>query len=240
MSAVLTSTTTGQLPASAWSEPLGSEQMPDYDLEDDFEDCPEEDLAADPEAMVVRLGPLKKHLTDDEFFDFCMMNRDLRIEMTSEGVMIIMMGMGGEGGGREFKLTGRFAAWVEADDTGIGFSSSTIFTLPNGAKRSPDVSWIRRERWEAIPAEQREKFALICPDFVVELRSRTDRLTPLKKKMEEYRENGALLGWLIDPKQKKVYVYRPDEAVEELDAPQVISGEPLLKGFTLNLKGIFD
>lgn len=225
------------MPATAWSETPGSEQMLDAD---DFEDVPDEDLAADPEAMVVRLGPLKKHVTDDEFFDFCMMNRDLRIEMTGEGVMIIMMPMGTEGGGREFKLIARFGAWVEAGDTGIGFSSATIFTLPNGAKRSPDVSWIKHERWELIPEEQREKFALICPDFVVELRSRTDRLKPLKKKMEEYMQNGAQLGWLIDPRKKKVYIYRPDAEVEELDSPASLSGEPLLKGFNLDLKGILD
>jgi Uma2 family endonuclease len=219
MSAVLTPQTGKRVPAPAMPEP------------DDLSDL---------EALVVRLGPLKNHVTDDEFFKFCMLNRDLRIEMTSEGVMIITMGLGGEGGGREFRLIGKFAAWAEADQTGIGFSSSTIFTLPNSAKRSPDVSWIRRERWEAIPKDQREKFALICPDFVVELRSRTDRLKTLKKKMEEYRDNGAQLGWLIDPLKKKVYVYRPNEEVEELDSPSSISGEPLLKGFTLDLGGIFD
>jgi Uma2 family endonuclease len=201
---------------------------------------PEPEDLSDLSAMVVRLGPLKNHVTDDEFFEFCMLNRDLRIEMTSEGVMIIAMGLGSEGGGREFSLIGEFAAWGKADGTGIGFSSSAIFALPNGAKRSPDVSWIRRERWEAIPKDQREKFALICPDFVVELRSRTDRLKQLKQKMEEYRENGAQLGWLIDPLKKKVYVYRPNEEVEELDSPSSISGEPLLKGFTLELSGIFD
>jgi Uma2 family endonuclease len=190
--------------------------------------------------MVVRLGPLKQHVTDDEFFEFCMRNRDLRIEMSSEGTMSIMMPLGGESGGREFKLTSRFGAWVETDGTGIGFSPSTVFKLPNGAKRSPDVSWIRNERWEAIPKELREKFAPICPDFVIELRSRTDRLKPLKKKMEEYLENGALMGWLIDPLKKRVYIYRPNAEIEELDSPTHLSGEPLLKGFILNLGGILD
>ena len=244
MSAVLTPTTTEPLPAPAWAE-LG--RLPDDlddDLEDgfdaDFEDELEGDLAADPTAMMVRLGPLKKHVTDDEFFDFCMMNRDLRIEKTSEGVMIIMMPLGGKSGGREFKLSGRFNTWVEADGTGIGFSPSTVFKLPNGAERSPDVSWIRNERWEAISEEQREKFPPICPDFVIELRSRTDRLKPLKKKMEEYIENGARLGWLIDPRKKKVHIYRPDAEVEELDSPASLPGEPLLKGFRLDLKGILD
>ncbi len=222
MSAVLTPPTTECLATPGSAEP------------------PEPDDLSGLEAMVVRLGPLRKHVTDDEFFKFCMANRDLRIEMTSEGAIILMMLLGGEDGARSFNLTGGIGVWIKADGTGIGFSSSAIFTLPNGAKRSPSVSWIRRERWEAIPKEQRKKFALICPDFVVELRSRTDRLKTLKNKMEEYRENGAQLGWLIDPLKKKVYLYRPNEEVEELDSPASISGEPLLKGFTLDLSGIFE
>jgi Uma2 family endonuclease len=192
----------------------------------------------DPEALVIRLGPLRKHVTDDEFFEFCAANRDLRIEMTEEGEMIIMLPVGSEGGQRDFNLTGRFGAWAEADATGVGFSSSTGFKLPNGATRSPDLSWIRLDRWNAIPKKQRKKFAPICPDFVVELRSETDRLVPLKRKMEEYIANGAQLGWLIDPIDKKVYVYRPDADIEVLDNPSSISGEPLLRDFVLDLSGI--
>jgi Uma2 family endonuclease len=194
----------------------------------------------DLNALVIRLGPLKHHLTDDEFFEFCQLNRDLRIEMTSEGEMIMMLPTGGEGGHRNFNLTGEFAAWAKADGSGIGFDSSTGFTLPNGAKRSPDLSWIRRERWEAIPKKQRKKFAPICPDFVVELRSETDALETLQAKLEEYLANGAQLGWLIDPLKKKVYIYRPHAAVEILDHPKSVSGEPLLQGLALDLTGILD
>ncbi|MGH9840972.1 MAG: Uma2 family endonuclease [Blastocatellia bacterium] len=189
---------------------------------------------------MIQLGPLTNKLTEDEFFDFCARNRDLRIEMTSEGEMIIMMPVGGEGGGRNFTLTGEFAAWVKADGSGKGFDSSTGFKLPNGAKRSPDLAWIRLERWEMVPMKQRKKFPPICPAFVVELRSETDRLAKLKEKMEEYIENGAELGWLIDPIEKKVYIYRPNEKIEILDNPRSISGEPLLKGLKLDLTGIIE
>src|SRR5437870_9818920 len=119
--------------------------------------------------------------------------------------MIIMLPVGSEGGHRNFNLTTAFGVWAKADDTGIGFDSSTGFTLPNTAKRSPDLSWIRRERWEAIPKKQRKKFAPICPDFAVELRSETDVLAVLQEKMEEYLANGAQLGWLIDPLEQKVH-----------------------------------
>ncbi len=196
--------------------------------------------STDLDALVIRLGPLKALITDDEFFEFCAVNHDLRIEMTKEGEMIIMLPVGSEGGHREFTLSIRFGAWAEADGTGIGFSSPTGFKLPNGAKRSPDLSWIRLERWNIIPKKQRKKFAPICPDFVVELRSETDKLAALKEKLEEYIENGAHLGWLIDPIEKKVHIYRPNAQVEILDHPQSISGEPLLKGFALDLTGIID
>lgn len=201
---------------------------------------PRREASTNPEALVIHLGPLKSHLSDDEFFEFCILNSDLRIEMTKEGEMIIMMPVGSEGGHRNFQLTGRFAAWAEADGTGVGFDSSAGFILPNGAKRAPDLSWIERKRWEAIPRKQRKKFAPICPDFVVELRSETDTLVALKQKMDDYMESGAQLGWLIDPIQKKVHIYRPGAEVEILDHPSSISGEPLLKGFVLDLSGIFD
>lgn len=190
------------------------------------------------ESLVIHLGPLKQALTDDEFFEFCQLNRDLRIEMTSEGEMIIMMPVGSEGGKRNFNLAVEFGLWAKTDGTGVGFDSSTGFILPNGAKRSPDLSWIRRDRWEAVPKKQRKKFAPICPDFVVELRSETDRLATLKDKMEEYLANGASLGWLIDPLEKKVYVYRPETAVEVLDNPAALAGEPLLKGLRLDLSEV--
>lgn len=201
---------------------------------------PQVSTSSDLEALVIRLGPLKSHFSDDEFFEFCILNGDLRIEMTKEGEMIIMMPVGSEGGHRNFTLTGRFAAWAEGDATGVGFDSSTGFTLPNGAKRAPDLSWIRLERWDAIPKKQRKKFAPICPDFVVELRSETDRLSAVQEKMEEYIENGAQLGWLIDPIEKKVHIYRPNVEVEILFHPETVSGEPLLKGLALDLRGILD
>jgi Uma2 family endonuclease len=144
--------------------------------------------------------------------------------MTSEGDMILMLPVISEGGKRNFILTARVGAWVEADGTGVGFDSSTGFTLPNGAKRSPDLSWIRRDRWDALSEEQKNEFAPICPDFVVELRSKSDRLPALQEKMEEYLANGAQLGWLIDPLEKKVHIYRPAVPVEVLDHPTGTSG----------------
>ena len=192
--------------------------------------------------QTVMLMPEITHarMTDDEFMEFCAQNPELRIEMSSKGELIVMSPVTGRGGNRNFFLTSRFGAWVESDGTGVGFDSSNCFTLPNGAKRSPAVSWIRRERWEALTAEEQDQFPPICPDFVIELRSKSDRLKTLEDKMEEYILNGAALGWLIDPLQKKVHVYRSGKDVEILVQPQELSGEPLLKGFVLNLSGILD
>ncbi len=190
------------------------------------------------ETLVLQLGPLKHKLTDDNFFEFCQVNQELRFELSKEGELTIMMPVGSEGSQRNYRLNGRFMAWEEADGTGVGFDSSAGFILPNGAKRSPDLSWVLKERWEAIPAKQRKKFAPICPDFVVELRSETDSLANLKAKLEEYLANGAQLGWLIDPLEKQVYVYQPGKRVKVLKRPKTLSGEPLLKGLKLDLKGI--
>jgi Uma2 family endonuclease len=144
-----------------------------------------------------------------------------------------------ETGRINFNLIVEFGLWARTDGTGQGFDSSTGFIFPNGAKRSPDLSWIKFEKWLAIPAEQRKKFAPICPDFVVEIRSESDPLTKLQAKMAEYIENGAALGWLIDVSDKKVYVYRPNIAVQSLENPDEVSGEPLLKGFVLRMRTIF-
>ncbi|MBO0722502.1 MAG: Uma2 family endonuclease, partial [Blastocatellia bacterium] len=163
----------------------------------------------DASILTLQSGPPYFRFTDEEFEQFCAEHSDLRIEMTSEGEMIIQLPVVTEGGGRNFLLTTRFGSWVEADGSGIGFDSSTGYTLPNGAKRSPDLSWIRRERWDALPARQKSRFARICPDFVVELRSKSDRLKTLQDKMAEYLDNGAQLGWLIDPLEHKVHIYRP-------------------------------
>ncbi|HEX8566567.1 MAG TPA: Uma2 family endonuclease [Pyrinomonadaceae bacterium] len=191
------------------------------------------DVAVD----VTRL--VRPKISDDDFFAFCRQNDELRIEMTKEGDVIIMPPTTSETGRKNFNLTAQVAIWSRHDGTGEGFDSSTGFTLPNGAKRSPDVSWIRRERWNGLTDAQKNKFAPICPDFVVELRSKTDLLKDLQDKMQEYIENGAGLGWLIDAISKKIYVYRPGEAVETLDNPEKISGEPLLKNFELDLKEIW-
>jgi Uma2 family endonuclease len=151
-----------------------------------------------------------------------------------------MMAAGGRTGRRNYKLNGLFFVWAEADGTGEGFDSSTGFILPNGAERSPDLAWAKKERWAALSSRQQEKFIPLCPDFVVELRSRTDRLKPLQAKMAEYIENGAQLGWLIDPYKRKVYVYRPGVPVERLDNPPTVSGESLLPGFVLPVAQLWE
>lgn len=190
------------------------------------------------EALIIRPG--LRRFTDEEFAEFCAQYPELRIEMNSEGELMIMLPVVSEGGRRNFLLTARLGAWVATDGTGVGFDSATGFTLPNGAKRAPDVSWIRRERWDALSDEQKNDFAPICPDFVMELRSKSDRLRTLTEKMEEYIDNGAQLGWLIDPLEKKVHIYCPDAPVEVLDNPSEVAGGSLLKGFVLHLEGIFD
>jgi Uma2 family endonuclease len=188
----------------------------------------------------INFSTLLKKLDDEEFDEFCRINSELRIERTKEGAIIIMPPTTSKAGHRNFKLAVRFGVWAEQDGTGVGFDSSAGFTLPNGAKRAPDVSWIRNERWEALTEQQQDMFAPICPDFVVELRSKTDSLKTLQEKMEEYIENGARLGWLIDPLKKQVHVYRPDAAVEVMDNPQTVCGEPLLRGFVLNVQEIWN
>lgn len=181
-----------------------------------------------------------RKVSNEMFERFCRQNPEMRIEQTANGEIIIMPGTGGLTGKRNFALIGRFGIWVEQNKTGVGFDSSTIFVLPNNAKRSPDVSWIKNERWNDLTREQQEKFAPICPDFVVELRSKTDSLTSLQNKMLEYIENGAQLGWLIDPAKRKVYVYRLNTEVEILDQPETVSGDPLLPGFVLKLKDFWE
>ncbi len=183
---------------------------------------------------------LLKKMSADDFYEFCEQNGDFRIERTKEGDVIVMPPAYSETGGKNFNLAGEFYIWARQDETGKGFDSSTGFTLPNGAVRSPDVSWIRLERWNALPSGKQKKFAQIAPDFVIELRSETDRIKDLQKKMREYVENGVSLGWLIDPQNKRVYVYRPDFETKVLENPKEISGEPLLEGFVLNLQEMWD
>ncbi len=163
---------------------------------------------------------------------------DLRIEMTREGEIIIMPPAGGETGSKNADLTADLVIWNRAEKTGKAFDSSTGFVLPNGAKRSPDASWVPVAEWEALSSEERQEFLPLCPTFVIELRSRTDRLSTVQQKMGEYRDNGAKLGWLIDPKSKRVEVYRSGQEVEILNSPASLSGEDVLPGFVLDLTGI--
>ncbi len=184
------------------------------------------------------MGPVSEKFTEQEFFDFCQLNRDWRIERTGEGEVIAMPPAGGESGNRNFELIGAIRAWSKTDGTGIGFDSSTGFRLPNGAVRSPDASWVRA-RWDSLSESDRKRFAPICPDFVVEFRSESDPLAAIQEKMEEYVANGAQLGWLIDRIERTVCVYRPGSDVRRLDNPEVLSGEPELKGFPLQMSEIW-
>lgn len=188
--------------------------------------------------MVLKMQP-EIIMNDDQFFDFCQLNRDLNIERDQLGDLLIMSPTGSETDERNFNLIVQLGIWTKKNGTGVGFGSSGGFTLPNGAVRSPDAAWIKKERWEAIPVEQRKKFAPICPDFVVELRSETDSLKTLQEKMAEYIENGVKLGWLIDRKQGKVFIYRSAQVMEELDHPQTLNGEDILPGFVLDLREIW-
>jgi Uma2 family endonuclease len=176
---------------------------------------------------------------DKEFERVCSENSDMQFEVDSEGVLIVMPLKGGKDSILNFCLIGEFGKWSEKNNSGQGFSAGTIFALPNGAKRSPDLSWVKNERWEKLTDKEQEGFPPLCPDFVVELRSATDSLTNLKNKMTEYIENGAALGWLIDPFERKVYVYRPNAEIEILDNPETVGGEPLLKKFSLKLNKIW-
>jgi Uma2 family endonuclease len=178
-------------------------------------------------------------LTDGQFYQLCADNPELRLELTANRELVIMSPTGGKTGRRNTKLTQRLANWAEKDGTGEAFESSTGFSLPNGAKRSPDASWVKRSRWESLTEAQQEEFIPLCPDFVIELRSTKDRLKTLQAKMEEYIENGAELGWLIDPKARRVYVYRPGRPVECLESPSALSGDPVLSGFVFSMPEIW-
>ncbi|MEH2149995.1 Uma2 family endonuclease [Nostoc sp.] len=181
---------------------------------------------------------LKIDLTDEQFFQMCQKNSNYRFERTASGEILIMPPTGSDTGNHNFDMVVELGIWNKQTKLGKGFDSSTGFTLPNGAERSPDVSWVKIERWNALTPEQQEKFAPICPDFVVELRSRTDSLKELQEKMQEYIENGTQLGWLIDRKNKRVEIYRPGKDVEILDNPASLSGENVLSGFVLDLQQI--
>lgn len=189
--------------------------------------------------VAINPGSILKGISDEDFLRLCQDNPDLRAEMTKEGDVIIMSPTGGETSRHNFNLYIDLGMWARKDGTGVCFDSNALFILGNKARRSPDLSWIRLERWNKLTSEEKKSFPPICPDFVIELRSPSDTLKVLKAKMQEYIENGAQLGWLIDPQKKKVYVYRPGVAVEEFNNPETLSGEPVLKGFVLDLKPYF-
>ena len=195
--------------------------------------------STESESLVVHFGDMLRNITDDEFFKFCQLNRDLRIERTSDGEILIMPPTGGDTGRANSALNGLLYSWAQRDGTGITFDSSTGFTLANRAKRSPDAAWVKRSRWDALTKQQRAEFPPLCPDFVVELRSPSDAIEALRAKMREYLANGALLGWLIDPIEKKVYIYRPNAEVACLDDPKTVSGDPVLPGFVLELERLW-
>jgi Uma2 family endonuclease len=185
-------------------------------------------------ALTVNLKPVLE-LTDEQFFQLCQANRDLRFERTATGELIIMPPTGGETGNRNAGLTAQLWIWNEQNKLGIAFDSSTGFKLPNGADRSPDASWLRLERWNALTQEEQTKFIPLCPDFVVELLSPSDSLKVAQEKMREYIDNGVRLGWLINRKSRQVEIYRQGQEVEVLESPVILSGEDVLQGFVLNL-----
>lgn len=189
-------------------------------------------------ALTLNLNSIIK-LTDEQFYQLCQDNETLRFERNSKGELIIMPPTGGETSNRNAGLTAQIWVWNEQTQLGKVFDSSGGFKLPNGADRSPDTSWVKLERWNALTAEQKTKFAPLCPDFVVELLSPSDSLKDTQEKMKEYQVNGACLGWLINRKSRQVEVYRQGQDVEVLESPASLSGEDVLPGFVLNLASIW-
>jgi Uma2 family endonuclease len=178
-------------------------------------------------------------LTEKQFEALCQNNLDLKFELSSKGELIIVPPTSLESGWKNTKLTTRTDIWSEKDTNGIVFDSSTMFTLPNGAKRSPDVSWMSKEKWESVSKSERRKFSRVVPEFVIELLSPTDTLAETQEKMLEYIDNGVKLGWLIDTDNKQVHIYRANGEVEVLNNPNIVSGEDVLVGFELNVQEIF-
>ncbi|MEA5535216.1 Uma2 family endonuclease [Crocosphaera sp. XPORK-15E] len=195
-------------------------------------------LSTENTPLVLQISPALE-MTDEQFFALCQLNRDYRIERNAKGELIIIPPTGSETGNRNFKLSQQLANWTDEDGSGIGFDSSTGFKLPNGADRSPDAAWMTLETWNSIPQEQRIRFAPVCPDFVVEIRSPSDQLQSLQDKLQEYIDNGAKLGWLIDRKNRRVYIYRPQIEVESLENPTTVIGDPILPGFILQMNTIW-
>ncbi len=189
--------------------------------------------------LVLRMHPAIK-MDDQQFFEFCQQNPDLRIERTAEGDLEIMPPTGWESSNQNAGAIAQLWTWALGDGTGAVSDSSGGFILPNGAMRAPDAAWVRKSRLQEITAEQKQRFLPLCPDFVIELRSPSDSLTVLQDKMREYIDNGAALGWLLDAPNKQVYVYRPNAEAEQLDRPTTLSGEPELPGFVLDLNMVWE
>ncbi len=198
-------------------------------------------VQAPPQLLWLQLPhQLALRVTPEQFAALAAANRELHLERTATGELIVNPPTGGNTGKRNSKIIYFLVRWIEEEGAdGEAFDSSTGFELPNGANRSPDAAWVTQARWDALTPEQQDSFIPLCPDFVVELRSKNDTLKDLRAKMEEYRENGANLGWLIDPKHKRVEIYRPGQVVEVLENPSRLSGETVLPGFSLSLKRIW-
>ncbi|HEY9646139.1 MAG TPA: Uma2 family endonuclease [Chroococcidiopsis sp.] len=180
------------------------------------------------------------HLTDEQFYQLCINNPDLNIERSVKGVLIFMSPVGGESGSREIEFGIDLGLWNRQTELGKVFSSSTLFKLPGGGDRSPDAAWIERSRWESLTPEQRQKFPPIAPDFVMELRSRTDDLEMLQEKMQEYMGSGVKLGWMFNPQDQQVEIYRQGQEKEVRSLPTTLSGETVLPGFLLEVKPFED
>jgi Uma2 family endonuclease len=178
-------------------------------------------------------------LADDAFAEFCQLNSDLRIERNSKGQILIMPPATSQTGHFNAEFSAEIAIWNRQQRLGLVFDSSAGFTLPNGSVYAPDAAWIARERWENLEPAQREKFAPTAPDFVAEIRSKSDALQGIKEKMEEYLANGVRLGWLINPEKRETLIYRPGEAVRSVPFEQALSGEEVLPGFSITLSHIF-
>jgi Uma2 family endonuclease len=178
-------------------------------------------------------------LTHEQFEQLALANRDLRLELTATGELVLMPPTGGTTGRRNSDLTYQIESWNRRSKLGVVFDSSTIFRLPNGAERSPDVAWVSLERWHALTLAEQDSFPPLCPDFVIELRSKSDRLRPLQAKLAEYQANGCRLGWLINGQDRQVAIYRSDREPETLDAPLTLSGEAVLPDLMMATSGLW-
>ncbi|NCJ05507.1 Uma2 family endonuclease [Synechococcales cyanobacterium C] len=187
--------------------------------------------------LVLEMESADIHLSDEQFYRLCQVNRELRLERTAAGKLIIMPPTGWETGNRNSRLNQRLGNWADKDGRGLVFDSSTGFILPNGAIRSPDAAWVKRERLESLRPDP-NRFLPLCPDFAVELRSATDDFSTMQTKMQDYLENGMQLGWLLNPYDQQVEIYRSGQPIEVLNSPTELSGGTVLPGFVLQLDGI--